>query len=815
MQKLVFRNANGIELDLTSDPFGITEWEGFSADELNIQSQQVPFQDGGVFLDALLNQRELSVTVAMNDQNDLEKRYRLRREMISKLNPKLGEGVLIYTNDYLSKQIHCIPQLPVFQNKNSNDSGTPKVSCSFTACNPYWEDLEENIITINEYGEIINNGDVPAQVVIDIQEGSSNTTIRNQTTEKIIQLSGSFEDEIIINTNIGQKKAETRKIDFKWLSGGLFSSVASNGEKILYNGSQNFVEDRYTGKQTNTIILSKVKWLNNEFIGIRNNRVYSSEDGIIWTEYTTGTNDRINDINYLNGNYYVVTNDFEIYKSANKTEWTSVHDIENDRPLQCIDYLNNKYIAGGIGGWISVSSDGTNWTDYDSNSTGIQGWVHKIIYQDGKYYCASERGIFVSIDGLVYTAINGTTGVWLDLIYANNLFIAVGDNGKILTSGDGENWTQRESGTENRINCIIYSNNIFYLCGYGGMRGRSRNGKTWNIEQIGINTSGNIINIIDVEGLLYCGVSYGEIYKSRDGKDWELAYNVSGSYPDNVLYDIIYGNKKIIAITERKVVVSENGNTWQEYTVFPSATGTWAGSIAYSKKLNLYVVARREKSLWTSQDGINWTELQNVSSQRLSRVIYSEEQELFVAIGDAMVIMISENGVVWEQVSSGVTHSPSSIAYGNGKFVASYQYYASLQNHYGVLISTNGREWEDYPVSEHITTICFANNLFVSFGFVGNSKIYTSSDGINWKEADIDLENSMSCCIFFNNAYLCAGLIGVVVQSFEKDVENIIDKLTANTDMTFGLAQGKNNILVVDDNGKSIIIKFRQKYIGV
>ena len=124
MQKLVFRNANGIELDLTSDPFGITEWEGFSADDLNIQSQQVPFQDGSVFLDALLGERELSVTVAMNDQNNLETRYRLRREMISKLNLKLGEGVLIYTNDYLSKQIHCIPQLPVFQNKNSNDSGT-------------------------------------------------------------------------------------------------------------------------------------------------------------------------------------------------------------------------------------------------------------------------------------------------------------------------------------------------------------------------------------------------------------------------------------------------------------------------------------------------------------------------------------------------------------------------------------------------------------------------------------------------------------------------------------------------------------------
>ncbi|MBO7732293.1 MAG: phage tail family protein, partial [Methanobrevibacter sp.] len=95
MQKLVWQNANGVELDLTSGNYGITEWEGFSNASLNIQSQQVPFQDGGVFLDALIEQRELSVTLAMQDNNNLELRYQNRRELISALNPKLGEGYLI------------------------------------------------------------------------------------------------------------------------------------------------------------------------------------------------------------------------------------------------------------------------------------------------------------------------------------------------------------------------------------------------------------------------------------------------------------------------------------------------------------------------------------------------------------------------------------------------------------------------------------------------------------------------------------------------------------------------------------------------
>ena len=90
MQKLVWQNSIGDSVDLTSGNYGITEWEGFSNAPLNIQSQQVPFQDGAVFLDALMEQRELSVILKMQDNGNLENRYRMRRELIHILNPKLG-----------------------------------------------------------------------------------------------------------------------------------------------------------------------------------------------------------------------------------------------------------------------------------------------------------------------------------------------------------------------------------------------------------------------------------------------------------------------------------------------------------------------------------------------------------------------------------------------------------------------------------------------------------------------------------------------------------------------------------------------------
>lgn len=207
MQKLVWQNANGVELDLTSGNYGITEWEGFSNASLNIQSQQVPFQDGGVFLDALIEQRELSVTLAIQDNNNLELRYQQRRELISALNPKLGEGYLIYTNDFISKRIKCIPQIPLFETHNSNDTGTPKASLSWTACEPYWEDLEETVVEISasSYEEVQNEGDVAVGFEIITTDGETEIVITNQQDKLIHIQSKNPLPALTINTKVGQK----------------------------------------------------------------------------------------------------------------------------------------------------------------------------------------------------------------------------------------------------------------------------------------------------------------------------------------------------------------------------------------------------------------------------------------------------------------------------------------------------------------------------------------------------------------------------------------------------------------------------------
>lgn len=222
MQKLVWQNSNGDEINLTSGNYGITNWEGFSNTSLNIQSQQTPFQDGSVYLDGLLEQRELSVTLAMQDNGDLQLRYQQRRELIHILNPKLGEGYLIYTNDFTSKRIKCIPEVPIFENHNSNDSGTPKASLTWVACEPYWENLEQSSVSVLLGGtfKIKNEGDVAISPTdIYVWGEGANICVKNVTNQTQFKISGTVKN-IDASLGVGKKDVKLVSQSISFLEGG-------------------------------------------------------------------------------------------------------------------------------------------------------------------------------------------------------------------------------------------------------------------------------------------------------------------------------------------------------------------------------------------------------------------------------------------------------------------------------------------------------------------------------------------------------------------------------------------------------------------
>ena len=817
MQKLVWQNANGDTLDLTSGSYGITEWEGFSNSSLNIQSQQVPFQDGAVFLDALIEPRELSVTLKMQDNNDLELRYQLRRELIHKLNPKLGEGYLIYTNDFISKRIKCVAQIPLFETHNSNDSGTPKASLSWTACEPYWEDLQETVVSISGLNTIQNDGDVSAQVEIIIPAGSTNPAIANRRNQKQIKLLGSYDDTVEINTNIGQKYAKSEVLDFTWVSGGTFYGVAFGNGKYVYVGTQSVVEDYLSGKivsvdSGNNVRFNDVIFADGQFIAVGDSGVIiTSPDGINWTTRTSGTSNNLQGITYGNGLFVVVGASGNILTSSDGITWTS-RTSGTSAQIRKIIWVNNLFITVGNSGIVLSSSNGISWTQKSQIKVGnLAKIAYDIVYNNGLYVVACEEGrIAISSDlelwSFPITNLN-SSNILYSITYGNNLFIAVGveaitGNSIIITSIDGENWNRETSNFKISLNCINYIKSNFIIVGDKGsiiIRDNNANIKF----KTGITKQLNDVVYGDKQ-FIAVGVQ-GIILTSLDGINW----SEQNSGVDKELLIITYGNELFVAIGRSGIVIkSFNGIDWSSsYGIY---SGVLYNRIIYNNELFVLVGDKdnfgSNAYIYTSPDGINWSEQNSNISENLYGIIYGKS--LFIAVGSNGTIITSPNGIDWSVKTSGTNENLNDIAYGKETFIV-------IGDNGIILTSLDGIDWSEQNsgVDDNLQSIVYKNEMFVIVG--SNGTIITSPNGIDWSEQNIGVYEDLYNLTFGEKKYLIVGNNNTILNSYISETLNLISDLTPDSDMTFNLEIGNNDILYSDDNDYGAILKYRQKYIGV
>ena len=852
MQKLRFINGNGVEIDLTDKVnFGIIDWQGFSADGLNIQSQQVPFQDGGVFLDALMEQRELSVTVAINAKGDLDKRYQLRRQLIYVLNPKLGEGVLIYTDNYLSKQIHVIPQIPLFDTNNSNDSGTPKVSCSFTACNPYWEDLEETVVSfkLGETTIIENKGDISAQMKIELFGNAVNPKIQNITTKKEIAYNNQLQAPLLINTEIGSKGVLEEELFFN------IKTCAINFTDCIY-------VNRY-GK----------------FFAIYNRNIISSSDGINWNTVFSCPN-TLNAICFSEelDVFVVVGQIHTILTSSDGINWNTI-DTTVVGDFQGVCYSEEKHLFVIVGRSTDslISEDGINWTTYYVNKS--------MEFKDVCY--SDELNMFIAVgaktntmgnmaicsDGLQWVEQSCGTDSTLNAIYYSeelNMFVAVGANGIILTSPDGTNWTQQTSNVNSYLWNVIYlyEQKLFFVLGDNGLILTSSDGINWIRRTIDSTALLRSICYSEELGLFIISAINDSIFISTDGMVWNkennwLTYETLKGvcYSEELNLFVVVGNNGII-------LTSSNGIDWTKQTFNYSIT---INSICYSEEKHLFVATSESGLILTSPDAINWSiHALNLGDARIRNVCYSEELNMFVAVGFIItqggissLIITSTNGTDWTRQ----TLTPATEKQLYGVCYSEEKHLFVIVGYYIILTSSDGINWEIIDqTSNHyeLYSVCYSEglNLFVAVGGIqgsGSGLILTSSDGINWEEVNISNEyyftgviysESMNIFIIINNKgtiyqstdginwlsvknemvlplngvvysekknlFVIVGYSGLILNSDFEDGNNKIEYLDINSDISLNLEIGKNKLRLLRDSGTlRAKIKFRQKYIGV
>lgn len=275
------------------------------------------------------------------------------------------------------------------------------------------------------------------------------------------------------------------------------------------------------------------------------------------------------------------------------SEWTDVEIGLSAHHTSRIRYLNGLYISAiYFDHFILSSHDGVNWTSYELTDSMSGGWSG-VAYGNGVYvvctvwnYTLSQYSVLTSPDGITWSqwSMGGTQNV-TDMVFANGLFVAVGDSSwgaiAVTTSSDGITWTTRTpSIAGKRWAAIAYGVGLFVAVSNdfppvnGGNTAcmTSPDGITWTtrtlpVDQYCIGIAFGNSTFVSI-GNIYIGGAYDDnhsILTSPDGINWTVRTNPNGgiAQPSRITFD---------------------GASFILYTY---TSGSW-------------------NELWTSSDGITW-----------------------------------------------------------------------------------------------------------------------------------------------------------------------------------------------------------------
>jgi hypothetical protein len=246
-------------------------------------------------------------------------------------------------------------------------------------------------------------------------------------------------------------------------------------------------------------------------------------------------------------------------------------------------YVNGRFFAVGAGGKMAVSSNGTAWESVTQTTTTAD--LYAIAYGAGVYVAGGYNGTMVYFDGDEWNDITDTDifpGNINSIIYANEKFVAVGQQGKTAVSQNGIDWTDVSSGDTGSesvfgsgtggsvgIKMVAYGNEKFIAAGQGKV-GVSSNGASWtkiDLSSTGADLLGSgstsWLNCVTFgNGRFVAGGANGQLIYSTDGLNWTKAAQTSSIFGSNYINGVAFGNGRFVAVGG-----VDNGATGAAYTV--------------------------------------------------------------------------------------------------------------------------------------------------------------------------------------------------------------------------------------------------------
>lgn len=341
-----------------------------------------------------------------------------------------------------------------------------------------------------------------------------------------------------------------------------------NSEKGVYEGVREIRVAKYVAKPVATAETDTLK-KRASFPDIATNieleRMLRAQAPIGVIQHTTPQAGNIFGDNYLPcDGREVLKADYPLLKGAEVPKTWTCQDVGGGQTFMDIAFGNGKFVAAALNKGIATSTDGVSWaaqTGFAENCLGVA-------YGAGIFVLGCSSGtIYISPDGNVWnkvaTGLAGAAGL-RSVIYANNTFVVGGaNNGGVITSTDGINWTP------------VASTSLATLMGLAS------DGKTY----VAVGNTNNA----------------GEIMTSTDCITWEKR---GGEAIYRPFFGVAYGNNQFIALTsDGAVMTSPDGISWTSCGL-PTGLLT-IGGVAVEN--GVFIAYGSQGFMATSTDGVIWT----------------------------------------------------------------------------------------------------------------------------------------------------------------------------------------------------------------
>jgi hypothetical protein len=232
MQRIIFTNARGQSVELKSSaPFLLQSIDGLGDVDADIQTQKAPFQDGSTYIDSVLQERPISIQIAILAR-DTATLLQQRQYLATVFNPKLGPGTLRYENDETVREIKAVPDgVPAFPSgKENRGPRFQKALVNLLCPDPFWlteEKVDQLVVwegglefplelptffaqqSDNKAKILFNDGDEKTPVFVTFHgPATAPIKIMNVTTGEFIEVNQSLlvGERLEINTAFGQKR---------------------------------------------------------------------------------------------------------------------------------------------------------------------------------------------------------------------------------------------------------------------------------------------------------------------------------------------------------------------------------------------------------------------------------------------------------------------------------------------------------------------------------------------------------------------------------------------------------------------------------